>query len=224
MKSPVARLRRYARRTGSNLVLEVLDFARKRHKADERKDKTPFINHTVGATLILILAGIRNEVILAADVLHDIVEKEKATLKEIERKFGQEVALLVDRVSQRLNETLEDYYERISGDIRTILIKASDHLHNLKTAINVLSLQELDDIVMKGEHHVIPMIRKAQTDYPEYREILVELEDRITEKLDEVKAYLVKVRAIDRLIDVLSEVEIPEPEIALPTDSERREV
>ena len=75
----------------------------------------------------------------------------------------------------------------------------------------------------KSENHVLPMIRQAKVDYPEYREILGEFEHGITEKLNDLKAYLAMVRTRGDLIDILSEIDTTKAESVALTDSERRE-
>jgi len=216
---------KWARGHKQTLTVKAIKFAAKRHKGDKRDDGiTDFIDHPVRACQILINLSVKNDVILAAVILHDTVEMKRATHGEVISVCGPEVAFLVDLVSRKPGELLEYYYERISRDIRAILVKAADNLHNLNTMIGVFPADKLEENIKKSEDFVVPMIKKAQIDYPEYREILDILEDRIRAKLDEVKVYLKQVRARDKLHEVFSITELAErKEALLALDSERRE-
>jgi len=126
------------------LVEKAYHFAEKAHEGQLRKSGEPYFIHPV------IVAGILARLMLdpptiAAGLLHDTVEDcEEVTLEVIEREFGQEVAVLVDGVTKlkrldftsRVEQQAESIRKMIlamSKDIRVVLIKLADRLHNMRT-------------------------------------------------------------------------------------------
>jgi len=118
-------------------------FACKRHADQKRQSGDEFITHPVGVAQIC--AGMRLDTdTLCAALLHDTVEDTSASLDEIRDEFGEEVALLVDGVTKLTEITFESRDERqaenyrkmmvaMATDVRVILIKLADRLHNMRT-------------------------------------------------------------------------------------------
>jgi GTP diphosphokinase / guanosine-3',5'-bis(diphosphate) 3'-diphosphatase len=83
------------------LVMEALNFAAQKHTAQRRKDVagTPYINHPIEVMGVLWQAGVRDEVLLAAALLHDTIEDTTATEEELRVRFGDEVTAVVLQVT-----------------------------------------------------------------------------------------------------------------------------
>jgi len=124
-------------------VLEAYEFGAAFHKGQTRKSGEPYITHPVAVAQELGEMHLDSEAICAA-ILHDVVEDTPATLEEIENKFGEEVALIVDGVSKldqiqfrsRAEAQAESFRKMMLAmieDIRVILVKLSDRLHNMQT-------------------------------------------------------------------------------------------
>lgn len=125
-----------------------IDFATKSHLGQKRKSGEPYIIHPLHVANTLIEWGMDIDTILAG-VLHDTVEDTDATLEQIENLFGRDVAFLVDgvtKVSQARAgmRNLESYLPQtkdnlsklliaVGQDVRVIIIKLADRLHNLQT-------------------------------------------------------------------------------------------
>jgi GTP pyrophosphokinase len=124
-------------------VERAFDFACERHADQRRYSGDEFITHPVGVAQIC--AGMRlDTATLCAALLHDTVEDTSASLEEIEAEFGEEIAQLVDGVTKLTEITFESRDERqaenyrkmmvaMATDIRVILIKLADRLHNMRT-------------------------------------------------------------------------------------------
>lgn len=140
----IATLVKFHPEANVELVKKAYDFAEKAHAGQFRKSGEPYFTHP------LTVAGILSNLMLdaptiAAGLLHDTVEDcENVTLETIEREFGQEVALLVDGVtklkrldfSSRVEQQAESIRKMIlamSKDIRVVLIKLADRVHNMRT-------------------------------------------------------------------------------------------
>ena len=129
--------------TNLELVEKAYRFADAKHKQQLRKSGEPYIIHPLAVAEIVVEIGLDTDAILAA-LLHDCLEDTDASYEEIVRLFGPTVAELVEGVTKltRVNfstaeekqmENLRKMFMAMSKDIRVILIKISDRLHNMRT-------------------------------------------------------------------------------------------
>ncbi|MDA8441270.1 MAG: bifunctional (p)ppGpp synthetase/guanosine-3',5'-bis(diphosphate) 3'-pyrophosphohydrolase [Peptococcaceae bacterium] len=127
----------------AKLVRNAYDFAEHAHKGQMRNSGEEYINHPLEVAYILASLELDN-ITVAAGLLHDVVEDTLVTLPELERIFGFEVAQLVDGVTklsrieykskeEQQAENLRKMFLAMAKDIRVILIKLADRLHNMRT-------------------------------------------------------------------------------------------
>ena len=120
-----------------------VEYAREKHKDQKRKDGSPYVIHPLAVAEIVAELGLDEEAILGA-LLHDCIEDTDASFDEIARLFGRTCAELVEGVTKltRANftsseqaqmENLRKMFMAMSKDIRVVLIKISDRLHNMRT-------------------------------------------------------------------------------------------
>jgi len=120
-----------------------VEYAREKHKDQKRKDGSPYIIHPLAVAEIVAEMGLDVDAILGA-LLHDCIEDTDASFEEISRLFGQSAAELVEGVTKltRANfssseeqqmENLRKMFMAMSKDIRVVLIKIADRLHNMRT-------------------------------------------------------------------------------------------
>jgi guanosine-3',5'-bis(diphosphate) 3'-pyrophosphohydrolase len=126
-----------------HLIERAFAYACERHADQRRRSGEDFITHPVGVAKIC--AGLRLDApTLCAALLHDTVEDTSASLEEVEEDFGAEVAALVDGVTKFTSITFQSRDERqaenyrkmivaMARDVRVILIKLADRLHNMRT-------------------------------------------------------------------------------------------
>ncbi len=124
-------------------VEEAFAFACERHADQRRASGDDFIVHPIGVAKIC--AGMRlDTATLCAALLHDTVEDTSASLEQVEQQFGEEVAVLVDGVTKLTGITFQSRDDRqaenyrkmmiaMASDVRVILIKLADRLHNMRT-------------------------------------------------------------------------------------------
>ncbi len=124
-------------------IITAYEFAAKAHEGQKRSSGQPYIIHPLAVAYILLELGMDTDTICAA-MLHDVVEDTPVTLDEVKKRFGQDVAMLVDGVT-KLNqvpmfnkeeqqaENVRKMMLAMSQDIRVIIIKLADRLHNMRT-------------------------------------------------------------------------------------------
>jgi GTP diphosphokinase / guanosine-3',5'-bis(diphosphate) 3'-diphosphatase len=124
------------------LIEEAFDFSKKAHEEQKRLSGEPYFHHAYETAKTL--ANIKmSPTTIVAGLLHDVIEDAHADEKEIEELFGEEVLFLVRGVTklgkikyrgvERHNESLRKLFVAVSQDIRVIIIKLADRLHNMKT-------------------------------------------------------------------------------------------
>ena len=137
------KLEKYLEKDELEQIDSAYKYAKEKHKGQFRKTGEPYIIHPLQVAYILTSIKADKETIIAA-LLHDTIEDTETSKKDIEEKFGENVARLVDGVTKinninvsTDNEYLTSYYKKIivgmSEDVRVIIIKLADRLHNMRT-------------------------------------------------------------------------------------------
>ncbi|MDO5551488.1 MAG: HD domain-containing protein, partial [Lachnospiraceae bacterium] len=137
-------IRRYHPSDDISMIEKAYQIAAEAHKEQKRKSGEPYIIHPLCVAIILADLEMDKETIAAA-ILHDVVEDTVMTLDQLRAEFGDEVALLVDGVTKLTQlswsadkvelqaENLRKMFLAMAKDIRVILIKLADRLHNMRT-------------------------------------------------------------------------------------------
>ena len=140
----ISSVRKYHPSADISMIQKAYEVAKEAHKDQKRKSGEPYIIHPLCVAIILADLELDKETIVAG-LLHDAVEDTWMTDEEVEKEFGPEVALLVDGVTKlgQLNyskdkvelqaENLRKMFLAMAKDIRVILIKLADRLHNMRT-------------------------------------------------------------------------------------------
>ena len=137
------RLKQYGRPYNMDLISKAYDLAWEAHENQKRVSGEPYIIHPVNVSYILADMGMDSECICAA-LLHDVVEDTPVTLTELQERFGKEISLLVDGVTklgkvplttkeEQQAENVRKMLLAMSQDIRVVIIKLADRLHNMRT-------------------------------------------------------------------------------------------
>jgi RelA/SpoT family (p)ppGpp synthetase len=139
----VERVRSYDPDADEALINRAYVFSMKAHGSQTRASGDPYFSHPIEVAGILTDLKLDDETIVTG-ILHDTIEDTVATPDEVERLFGANVARLVDGVtklskieaqseSERAAENLRKFLLALSGDIRVLLVKLADRLHNMRT-------------------------------------------------------------------------------------------
>ncbi len=139
----VALVRNYNPKTNAKLIEAAYDYGRLMHEGQFRHSGEPYFTHPVAVAAILTEQRLDDATIITA-LLHDTIEDTKSTYAEVESRFGKEVADLVDGVTKLTNlqlsstetkqaENFRKLFIAMSKDLRVILVKLADRLHNMRT-------------------------------------------------------------------------------------------
>ena len=131
------------RKVDTKLIMKAYNFAKLEHGQQQRMSGEPYIVHPVQVAYILADIGLDNSTICAA-LLHDVLEDTDITYENLKDEFGKEIAEMVDGVTklsrlkyQSIEEAQVENYRKMflamGKDIRVIMIKLADRLHNMRT-------------------------------------------------------------------------------------------
>ncbi|MBQ2236774.1 MAG: bifunctional (p)ppGpp synthetase/guanosine-3',5'-bis(diphosphate) 3'-pyrophosphohydrolase [Clostridia bacterium] len=172
------------------LVKKAFEFCVKAHEGQKRVSHEDYYIHPFNVSKIIVSLGMDSQSI-AASLLHDVVEDTEFSVDDIKREFGEDVALLVDGVTKiaRLNfstkeqqqaESLRKMLIAMGQDIRVIIIKLADRLHNMRT-IDAMPEQKQRDISLETLEIYAPIAHRLGI-----RPVKEELEDLAIKHLDPI--------------------------------------
>jgi GTP diphosphokinase / guanosine-3',5'-bis(diphosphate) 3'-diphosphatase len=139
----IALVRNYNPRCNADLIRKAYAYGMKMHEGQMRKSGEPYFSHPVAVAAILTEQRLDDATIVTA-LLHDTIEDTRSTFTEVAQMFGDEVAELVDGVTKLTNlqlsstesqqaENFRKLFMAMSKDLRVILVKLGDRLHNMRT-------------------------------------------------------------------------------------------
>ena len=151
------------------IIKNALDFSIKMHEGQKRKSGLPYVSHCIQVANILLDWNMDYTTIVSA-LLHDVVEDTDVSLKDIEREFGSDVAFLVDGVTKidhiafrsqehKQAENFIKLFISLAKDLRVIIIKFADRLHNMET-IEYLSSKKRKEIALETKEIFVPLAHR----------------------------------------------------------------
>ena len=195
----INKVKSYNKFLNPNTLTKAYDFALKAHDKQKRAEGSPYIIHPVAVANILTELKLDSATI-ATGLLHDTIEDTHATYNTIEKEFGKEVADLVDGVTkisvfenQAISNSKAENFRKLilatSKDIRVLLVKLADRLHNMRT---IQYLDDKDKQIRKAKETM--EIYAPLADRMGMNRIRDELEDLSFEILNPEARHLVKKR------------------------------
>lgn len=142
-KKLIKEIKSYDPKADFELIRKAFEFASKVHEGQKRASGEPYIQHSLETAYILAELK-QDSTSIATALLHDVLESTKTTIKELKEKFGEEVATLVDGVTkltkiryhdraERDAESIRKMFLATTKDVRVLIIKLADKLHNMRT-------------------------------------------------------------------------------------------
>ena len=204
------KLKRYSQYIDVKLVRNAFYFSYEAHKEQLRKSGEPYFEHPLEVAMILTELKM-DYVTIAAALLHDVAEDTGVSIEEVQEKFGREVASLVDGVTKISGLKFESTEERqaqnfrkmlisMVNDMRVILIKFADRLHNMRT-IEFLPERKRKRIALETRDVYAPLAHrlgigkiKSELDDLAFKVLnpgsYYDISQKITEKNDEREEYI----------------------------------
>ncbi|WP_232222567.1 RelA/SpoT family protein [Paracoccus sphaerophysae] len=139
----IALVRNYNPRTNEDLIRQAYDYGRRMHEGQFRHSGEPYFTHPVAVAAILTEMRLDDATIVTA-LLHDTIEDTRSTWTDVAQLFGRDIADLIDGVTKLTNlqlsgthskqaENFRKLFMAMSRDLRVILVKLADRLHNMRT-------------------------------------------------------------------------------------------
>jgi GTP diphosphokinase / guanosine-3',5'-bis(diphosphate) 3'-diphosphatase len=178
----VGRISRYHPTVDADLIRRAYDFAREMHAPQKRYSGEPYFAHV--ASVAMILADLKMDAAtICTGLLHDTVEDTPATLEQLSERFSPEIAALVDGVTKlgqmelgsnrtKQAENFQKLVVAISSDVRVLIVKLSDRLHNMRTLHHIPKPEKRERISTETLEIYAPLARRIGIN-----RICVELED-----------------------------------------------
>lgn len=215
-------IKEYLPKFDEKRFLEAFSFAEEAHRGQLRKDgKTPYIAHPVEVARILTGLHADEDTLISA-LLHDVPEDTKFDINQIKEKFGEKIGFLVDGITklskvyyehnmpERQVESLKKLLLHTSEDLRVIIIKLADRLHNMETLENIEKPEKRIRIASETLEIYVPIANLLGI-----RWLKIQLEDlcfkhlfpteckQLDEKLDSTK--IKRKSAIDKFTKIISD-------------------
>ena len=139
----IKKIQKYTSHLNTDQIIKAYEYSKKAHEGQKRRSGEPYITHPLSVANILVDLQMDQESIIVA-LLHDVVEDTGVSLEQIQKEFGSTVATLVDGVTkiskidfrnihQKQSENIRKMIVAMGKDVRVLLVKLADRLHNLRT-------------------------------------------------------------------------------------------
>jgi GTP pyrophosphokinase len=200
------------------LIRKAYVFGERAHEGQKRLSGEPYFNHSFEVSKTLVKLGMDTQTV-AAGLLHDVLEDTKVTEEEIQKEFGDDILFLVKGVTklgtlkyrghERHVESLRKFFVAMANDLRVVIIKFADRLHNLQT-IEFVREDKRQRIAMESIEVYAPLANRLgmgklkgkiedaafpyayPEEYKQVGEIITEKKETYKKNLDEVREKLEK--------------------------------
>jgi len=198
------KVKNYNNYFNEDILIKAYDFASNAHKNQKRYSGDPYISHPIEVASILCDLKVDTATITTA-LLHDTVEDTDATYNELDKLFGKEIAELVDgvtKISKLENKSVEysvaENFRKLilatSKDIRVLLVKLADRLHNMRTLNNIIDENKKNRIAKETMEIYAPLAERMgmhnfrdELEDLSFKVINPEARKLITDRLDLIK-------------------------------------
>ena len=226
----IRRMRMNRRKVNTALILKAYNYANEKHRGQKRMSGEEYIIHPLDVAYILADLQLDDATICAA-LLHDVVEDTEITHEEIVKNFGTEIAEMVAGVTKLGNiqyvtieeQQVENYrkmFLAMGKDIRVILIKLADRLHNMRTLSNlkrdrqIANAKETMDLYAPLANRLGIYSLKWELEdlafrylYPEeYRELVMSIEKKREERIEFIEKIMDEIRVALKKEKIVGEI------------------
>ena len=181
----------YAMGAGLENTLNAMYFARNKHQNQKRNGGEPYIVHPLSMACLAISMGIKNDVVLASIMLHDVVEDCGVKLEEL--PVSAEVKMVVNLLTFQLEKgrdkkvEKEIYFSKIRKNGPAMLVKMIDRCNNISTMAGVYKKDRLLRYIAETREQVLPLYQICKEMLPEYSNALYLLKFHIESILNSIE-------------------------------------
>ena len=191
------RMRTTARADNLSETYRALQYMRERHEGQFRKqgrytaDQVMYINHPLLMACQAHAYGVRDDALLAAILLHDVVEDTEVTAEEL--PFSDEVKKIVALVSfsvpegKTKQEAKKDYFEAISRNEKACVVKLVDRCNNVSTMAGCFSRAKMLEYIAETEEYILPLANVLKNQYPAYSDMAFLVKYHIVSVIEAIK-------------------------------------
>lgn len=162
------------------------------HKEQKRKSGDPYFIHPLRVATSLAALGIKDDLVLATALLHDVIEDcqiDNQTL-ENEYKISPKVIKYVRILTKEKETSTKEYYEEIGKSYVTTLVKISDRCHNVSTMGGVFNDEKLHEYIEETRDYVIPLCKRGRNLYHEYSDQIFVMKYQIESLCETIEKIL----------------------------------
>ena len=194
------RLKATAQADGLTETYKALSYVREKHLGQYRRRgqysdvDVQYINHPLMMALHAHAMGVREDALLAAILLHDVVEDTDTALEDL--PFSDEVRRIVDLVTFRMlpgmskEKSKAAYFERIRQDKKASVVKVIDRCNNVSTLAGHFSTAKIVEQIQETETYVLPLLTELKHNAPEYSDLAFLVKYQILSLLEALKNML----------------------------------
>lgn len=198
------RMRTIALSESLSSTYKALQYMREYHAGQFRKkgkfatEQVQYINHPLMMACQAHAMGLRDDVLLAAILLHDVVEDTGVRVQEL--PFDREIREIVDLVSFSIPEGMTkaqakaQYYERIGANAKACLVKVIDRCNNVSTMVGSFSRERLEQYILETEEYILPLLDTMKNIHPAYSDAAFLIKYHLLSVLETIKCLLMESR------------------------------
>ncbi len=196
------RLKSYATAENLTETYKALHYMRKQHlglfrkKAKYADELVQYINHPLMMACQAHAFGIRDDALLSAILLHDVVEDTGVTLEEI--PFSDEVKKIVGLLTftetglKSWGEEKKEYYSRIKESGKACVVKCIDRCNNVSTMAGSFTKKRMLEYIDETERYILPLADVLKNEYPEYNDLAFLLKYHIISIIETIKNLIIE--------------------------------
>lgn len=169
-------------------TLAALSFARVAHKDQYRKSGEPYIIHPLTVAAHAVALGIKEDAVIAAAILHDVVEDCEIGLENLPVSDNTKDA--VRRLTHIKGEPLGPYYREIGESRVAAIVKLLDRCDNVSTMAGVFSVEKINQYIDETREYILPLLRRAKDQWPSDSNALFVLKYHIASVIDGLEICL----------------------------------
>lgn len=168
--------------------VRALSYARKSHDGQIRKDGKPYISHPLTVASHAVALGLKEDSIIAACLLHDVVEDCGVSVTDLPVSYETQTSIRL--LTHIKTVPLSVYYGELSKDRVASIVKILDRCHNVSTMAGVFTREKVESYIQETRDYVLPLLRITKEQWPEYSDKLFILKYHIQSMIDGLEVCL----------------------------------